>query len=57
MADPRKAPVSGEAHDGAERSGYHVDAAAVAAAIVDRLTAGGALVAPCGADPREGRAR
>jgi hypothetical protein len=57
MTDTRKAQVPGEAHDRAQRSGYHVDAAAVAAAIVDRLAAGGALAAPCGAEPRAGRPR
>ena len=57
MADTRTAQVTGEARDRAERSGYHVDATAVAAAIVDRLAAGGALPALCGAEPRDGRAR
>ena len=56
MADTRTAQVPGEAHDRAERSGYHVDATAVAAAIVDRLAAGGALPALFGAEPREERA-
>jgi hypothetical protein len=57
MMDTRKAPVPGEARDRAERSGYHVDTAAVAAAIVDRLAAGGALAALGAAGSREGRAR
>jgi hypothetical protein len=57
MADTRTTQVPGDADDRAERSGYHVDATAVAAAIVDRLAAGGALPPLCGAEAREGRAR
>jgi hypothetical protein len=55
--DTRKAQAMNDVHDRVERSGYHVDAAAVAAAIVDRLAAGGALPSMGGAETRDGRDR